>query len=57
MPIRSGPPRSRRQIKADQHWDMAGLARQDGDVKDAERHTAEAMRLQRMSDEEYEAER
>jgi hypothetical protein len=25
--------------KADQHWDMAGLARQDGDKKDAERHT------------------
>ena len=26
-------------IKADQHWDMAGLARQDGDNKDANRHT------------------
>lgn len=25
--------------KADQHWEMAGLARQDGDKVDAERHT------------------
>lgn len=25
--------------KADQHWDMAGLARQDRDAADAERHT------------------
>lgn len=25
--------------KADQHWEMAGLARQDGDSKDEERHT------------------
>ncbi len=31
------PSRNRR--KADQHWDMAGLARQDGDMADAERHT------------------
>lgn len=30
--------------KADQHWDMAGLARQDGDTKDAERHTKEAQK-------------
>ncbi|QZI85770.1 hypothetical protein CPT_Summit_119 [Stenotrophomonas phage Summit] len=28
--------------KADQHWEMAGLARQDNDPKDAERHTEEA---------------
>lgn len=26
--------------KADQHWDMAGLAHRDGDSKDAARHTA-----------------
>jgi hypothetical protein len=26
-------------MKADQHWEMAGLARQDNDMKDAERHT------------------
>lgn len=25
--------------KANQHWEMAGLARADGDHKDAERHT------------------
>jgi hypothetical protein len=25
--------------KADQHWEMAGLASQDGDKKDAARHT------------------
>lgn len=25
--------------KADQHWEMAGLARQDGDTADADRHT------------------
>lgn len=28
--------------KADQFWDMAGLARQDGDAKDAERCTNKA---------------
>lgn len=25
--------------KANQHWEMAGLARQDRDYEDAERHT------------------
>jgi hypothetical protein len=25
--------------KANQHWELAGLARMDGDHKDAERHT------------------
>lgn len=25
--------------KADQHWEMAGLARQDNDKADADRHT------------------
>lgn len=25
--------------KADQHWEMAGLARQDGDKADEARHT------------------
>jgi hypothetical protein len=25
--------------KADQHWEMAGLAAQDGDKEDAARHT------------------
>ena len=32
--------------KADQSWEMAGLARQDGDAKDAQRHTEFANRLQ-----------
>ena len=31
------PERCRR--KANQHWDMAGLARQDRDYKDEKRHT------------------
>ena len=30
--------------KADQHWEMAGLARQDGDGNDAARHTKEAQK-------------
>jgi hypothetical protein len=25
--------------KGDKHWELAGLARQDGDSKDEERHT------------------
>ena len=25
--------------KADQHWDLAGMARRDGDKADEERHT------------------
>jgi len=29
--------------KADQEWEMAGLARQDGDSKDAQKHTSNAM--------------
>lgn len=33
--------------KADQHWDMAGLARQDRDTPDEIRHTKEARRLER----------
>ena len=28
--------------KADQHWEMAGLAHQDGDKTDAAHHTREA---------------
>lgn len=30
------------QRKANQAWDMAGLARQDGDAKDTEKRTKEA---------------
>lgn len=29
-------------MKANQEWDMAGLARQDGDMKAFERHTERA---------------
>jgi hypothetical protein len=38
--VNADDPRVRLRRKADQHWDMAGLARQDGDLRDAERHTA-----------------
>lgn len=34
--------------KADQHWEMAGLARQDGDKADAERHTKLARKFEEM---------
>jgi hypothetical protein len=37
--------------KSDQHWDMAGLARQDRDMKDAERHTAIAREYLRRAGE------
>lgn len=40
----------RRQRKIDQHFEMAGLARQDGDTVDAARHLAEARRLQQGGD-------
>ena len=29
--------------KSDQHWDMAGLARADGDTKDAKHQTEQAL--------------
>lgn len=32
--------------KADQHWEMVGLARQDRDATDEKRHTDEARRLE-----------
>jgi hypothetical protein len=32
--------------KANQHWNMAGLARQDSDLKDAQRHTELARRFE-----------
>ena len=42
--------------KADQHWEMAGLARQDGDGNDAARHTKEAQKWeQRRMDGGWEA--
>jgi hypothetical protein len=46
MTERNDPERLRR--KADQHWEMAGLARQDGDRADADRHTKEARRYEQL---------
>ncbi len=49
---RSGPrlpdDQERLRRKADQEWDMAGLARQDGDSADAARHTANAREYERQ---------
>jgi hypothetical protein len=39
--------------KADQAWDMAGLARQDRDKADEQRRTAEARDLERRIRERY----
>lgn len=41
--------------KADQHYEMAGLARQDGDKQDAARHTEEAKKHDRLARESREA--
>lgn len=46
QPLPSQPVDYRR--KADQAWELAGLARQDGDRADEERWTKEARRLERM---------
>lgn len=35
--------------KANQEWDMAGLARQDGDKKDEAEHTRKAREYDRMA--------
>lgn len=35
--------------KANQHWDMAGLARQDRDTADAQRHTDLARDYERQA--------
>lgn len=42
------PQRDRLRRKADQEWDMAGLARQDDDHADAERHTDNARDFERQ---------
>jgi hypothetical protein len=36
-------------MKANQHWEMAGLARADGDKVDAEKHTSEARRWEQRA--------
>lgn len=38
-------------MKADQHWEMAGLARQDRDTADEKRHTAKAREHERLASE------
>lgn len=38
--------------KADQEWEMAGLARQDGDTADEKRHTELAREYERLAREE-----
>ena len=40
--------RARLRRKADQEWDMAGLARQDGDIPDSIRHTEKAREYERQ---------
>jgi hypothetical protein len=35
-------------MKADQHWEMAGLARQDNDHVDAEHHTKKAREYEQL---------
>ncbi len=40
--------RARLQRKLDQAWEMAGLARQDGDKKDADRWMKEAERIRQQ---------
>lgn len=47
-------PPSRNQRKADQHWDIAGLARKDGDKKEEERNTNLAREYQKKAAEEVE---
>ena len=44
--------RTRNQIKADQAWEMAGLARQDGDLADEKRWTQEARKYAQLAREE-----
>lgn len=39
--------------KADQHWDMAGLARQDGDKADEIRQTKKAREFDELAHEAY----
>lgn len=38
-------------MKANQHWEMAGLARADGDKADEQRHTAKAREFDKLASE------
>lgn len=42
--------------KTDQHYEMAGLARMDGDQVDAERHLKLAKKYDQLAKEAYEGE-
>lgn len=42
------PNADRYRRKADQEWEMAGLARRDGDKADEARHTAKARKYERL---------
>jgi len=44
--LTDGRSEERLRRKADQSWEMAGLARRDGDRTDEKRHTDEARRLE-----------
>lgn len=44
-----GSPAANMRRKADQQWDLAGLARRDGDLKAAEEHTAKARESEELA--------
>lgn len=46
MAIRNNYPPTPLNNKIDQYWELAGLARQDGDMADCERWTRKARNLQ-----------
>lgn len=46
--IRATPGAERLKMKADQEWDMAGYARQDGDSKAEAEHTEKAREYERQ---------
>lgn len=52
MSIRDNRPYNEARWKANQHWEMAGEARQDGDTTDEKYHTTKAREYDRLADEE-----
>jgi hypothetical protein len=51
--IKEGQSYSYYRMKADQHWELAGLARKDGDIKDADKNTELARRYDAKAHEAY----
>jgi hypothetical protein len=49
MEIKLGKSSDYYRMKSDQEWEMAGLARQDGDTVDEARHTAAAREFARLA--------